>query len=187
MSNAIVRGSISDMAKKRSQSLAETFLNVDAIAVVDISGSMGANDAPGGLSRWETANKHLTHLQGKYPGKIALVEFHSYVSFRPDGKLSSPDMTTALHDALEFVHIADDTGIKIIVISDGMPDNPGAALEMAQKFKSKIDAIYCGAEDDYEGGRSFLQKLTAATGGKIVTSDSPGMIEDGLETLLLGG
>lgn len=187
MSNLSILGSQSDLAQKNNMSLAETFLNVDLVALVDISGSMQTNDAGNGKSRWDVAQDHLTKLQGKYQGKIALIEFASFVEFRPNGKLSPANGGTNLTDALKFVKIADDCGIKIIVVSDGKPDNEQTALTQATRFTSKIDAIYCGDENDHEGGRAFLQRLVNATGGQLITSVTTGAIGDGLETLLLGG
>jgi hypothetical protein len=187
MNNQITLGSQSDIAKRNNMSLAETFLNVDLIALVDISGSMASRDAQGGKSRWDIANQHLTNLQGLYQGKIALIEFASTTMFKPDGILSVPNGSTNLTDALQFVKVADSCGIKIVVVSDGVPDNPKTVLNEAKKYTSKIDVIYCGDENDYEGGRAFLQKLANVTGGQFFKSDSTGSIETEIEILLLGG
>ena len=187
MNNQIILGSQSDVAKRNNMSLAETFLNVNLIALVDISGSMAMRDGRDGKSRWEIANEHLTRLQSFYQGKIALIEFASITMFKPDGILSPPNGSTNLTDALQFAKMADGCGIKIVVVSDGMPDNPYEAIYQAQKYKSKIDVIYCGDENDREGGRAFLQKLASATGGQFFKSDSTGSIESEIETLLLGG
>ena len=73
MTRAITAGSLASISKKENLSLAESFLSVDAILVVDMSGSMAANDAPGGISRYEAAEKELRQLQSSMPGKVAVV------------------------------------------------------------------------------------------------------------------
>ena len=40
--NALIKGSLSDLAQRDNMTLAESFLNADAILIVDMSGSMGA-------------------------------------------------------------------------------------------------------------------------------------------------
>ena len=187
MNKSITLGSQSDIAQRNNMSLAETFLNVDLIALVDISGSMATRDGRGGKSRWDVANEHLTNLQSFYQGKIALIEFASITMFKPDGILSPPNGSTNLTDALQFAKMADGCGIKIVVVSDGVADNQNTALTEARKYTSKIDVIYCGNESDYEGGREFLQKLANVTGGQFFKSDSTGSIETEIEILLLGG
>lgn len=183
----IIVGSQQDIANKSNQTLAQTFLSCDLIAVVDISSSMDSRDASNGKSRWEVARKNLVSLQGRYQGKIALIEFALRANYNPSGDLSRPYGSTNLTEALEFVHVADDCGIKIIVVSDGEPDSKDAALAIATRFTQKIDAIYCGDERDLSGGRKFLERLVSVTGGKLISSDSPGLIGDSIEKLYLKG
>lgn len=183
---AIVPGSQLDKAQKENISLAQSFLSAEIVIVFDNSGSMGSADAPGNQTRRAYAEKQLHHLQGKYPGKVALVCFASSVEYSPGGIVTPVGGSTALHKALEFIKVADDTGLKIIVISDGEPDMEDAALNVAKTFKSKIDCIYCGPEDGTYG-RDFLKRLAAATGGQFFKSDAPGQLLEQTETLLLRG
>lgn len=180
---AIVPGSLGAMARQNNQTLAESFLSVDAIIVVDMSGSMAAMDAPGGRSRYEAAEQELRDLQQQLPGKIAVVAFSSSVQFCPSGIPPRLGGGTALTAALRFVHPADGVA-RIIVISDGQPDSPGDALREARRFKHKIDTIYIGPEDGWgSGGQAFLQELAAATGGQNLQSAAPGLLKN--ETLKL--
>jgi Mg-chelatase subunit ChlD len=48
--NAIIKGSIGQIAKDSGKTIAETFVNADAVVLVDTSGSMSTTDAPGGVS-----------------------------------------------------------------------------------------------------------------------------------------
>lgn len=47
---AIIPGSLSAISQQSNKPLAETFLNVDLLILVDMSGSMESHDAPGGKS-----------------------------------------------------------------------------------------------------------------------------------------
>ena len=73
--NAIVKGSLSQIAKETGRTLAESWINVDAVILVDISLSMTECDARGGKSRYDVAQEELTELQNSLPGKIAIVAF----------------------------------------------------------------------------------------------------------------
>ena len=183
MNNSIIIGSQSDIAQKQNISLAESFLSAEMVLLVDISSSMKTRDAPMNQTRYQYAQKQLTNLQGLYPGKIAVVEFASRVDYKPNGKLSEPYGSTAMNDALNFIKVADDCGLKIVLISDGEPDNESTTLAAASNFQSKIDAIYCGREGGL--GQKFLQKLVNKTGGQFFKSAQPGMIGEGIEILLL--
>ena len=49
--NQLVVGSLGAIAQERNQSIAESFVNADAIIIVDTSSSMGQHDARSGKSR----------------------------------------------------------------------------------------------------------------------------------------
>lgn len=189
--NAIVPGSLSAVAQRDGMTLAETFLNCDVLLLVDQSGSMSVCDAPGGTgsprSRYDAADAELTRLQAQYPGKVALVAFSSWPVFCPGGKAERLGGGTDMAAALQFVKVADDAGIKIVLISDGEPNEEAKTLQIAKTFKSRIDTIYIGSEEDHSGGRAFLQKLAQATGGQFFKSDAPGLLADNVQTLLLAG
>lgn len=185
--NAIVPGSLSAVAQRDGMTLAESFLNCDVLLLVDQSGSMGTCDGPAMRSRYEMADAELIRLQAQYPGKVALIAFSSWPVFCPGGKPERLGGGTDMVAALQFVKVADDAGIKIVLISDGEPADEKQTLQVAKTFTSKIDTIYIGNESDHNGGRVFLQKLAAATGGQFFKSDAPGLLADNVQTLLLAG
>jgi len=163
--------------------LAESFLSADVLLIVDMSGSMGAKDAPGGKSRYEAAENELKRLQEANPGKIAVIAFSDSAEFCPTGIPRRIGAGTNLAGALRFVKPADGTGVRFIVISDGEPDDPWQALAEARSFSSKIDCVYIGPESGH--GRDFLKRLAAASGGTYCQGDAPGLLERQV-TLLLG-
>jgi len=186
MSNALTLGSLGAVAQRDHISLAESFLSADALLIVDMSGSMGANDAPGGISRYEAAEAELRRLQEQFPGKLAVIAFSDIAEFAPTGIPRRIGNGTNLAGALRFVKPADGTGIKFIVISDGQPDDEQAALDVARTFTDRIDCVYIGPEDGGAwGGRAFLERLAKASGGTFSKSNAPGLLADQV-TLLLG-
>lgn len=182
MSNALIKGSLSALSQRDNLSLAESFLNVDAILIVDMSGSMAAEDAPGGISRWQAAENELLRLQEQMPGKLAVVTFSSEVQFCPSGVPIRFGGGTDMAKALRFVKPADGLEIRFILISDGQPDDKRETLKVAASFKSKIDTVYIGPEEG--SGRDFLAKLATQSGGVFAQSEAPGLLADNVTLLL---
>lgn len=167
--NAIISGSIAAIAAQNNQSIAETFISADIIIVIDTSGSMCASDSRGGRSRYEVACEELKNLQGSLPGKLALLSFSDDVMFCPSGIPHNYQGGTNLAGALKFAKIADVSGMRFIVVSDGEPDDESGALAVARTFKARIDTIYVGPEGG--SGQAFLNKLARASGGTGVTAE----------------
>lgn len=177
MTLQIMPGSLSDVSRSTGVSLAEAFINCDCLVLVDTSGSMDQRDSRGGKRRYDVACEELANLQCVLPGKIGVVAFSSYSKFCPSGIPEYIGASTNLADALKFLKIADVSGMKFILVSDGLPDDEKAALDVARTFQNHIDVIYAGPESDPSGreflrhGREFLRHLAASTGGKSVTAD----------------
>ena len=168
MSNQIISGSLGAIAAQNNQSIAETFTNADVVIIVDTSGSMCACDSRGGQSRYEVACEELRNLQNSLPGKLALLSFSDDVQFCPSGIPFNYQCGTDLARALKFAKIADITGMRFIVISDGDPDDEQEALNVARTYKNRIDTIYVGPEGGE--GQAFLRRLAKASGGTGVTA-----------------
>jgi len=185
---AVVPGSLSAVAARNGQSLAESFLNADAVIIVDTSGSMCTTDSRGGKSRYDVACEELAQLQAHMPGKLAVIAFSSHTMFCPGGQLPEVGVlgvSTNLADALQFAKVADVPGMRFIVISDGEPDDGKAALAVAKTYASRIDTIFVGPENDWHGGRAFLQRLAAASGGQHIAADRVQELASKTEQLLL--
>lgn len=186
MSRAIVPGSLSALSQATNQSLAQSFMSADCILLADMSGSMSMHDAPGGKSRYDAAEAEIIRLQKDYPGRIALVSFSDTAVFCPAGIPDRLGGGTDMAKALRFILPADDTGMRLILISDGQPNNAEETLNVARQFKSAIQTIFVGPELDITGGRKFLEKLAQATGGQSLKSAAPGLLGAQVEKLLLG-
>lgn len=181
--NAIIPGSLGAISQQNGTSIAESFVNADVIIIVDTSGSMDQHDSRGGRTRYEVACEELKQLQASLPGKLALLSFSSDVMFCPNGIPFQFGGMTDLAKALKFAKVADVTGIRFIVISDGEPDSEEAALAVAKTFKNKIDTIFVGPENGE--GREFLNKLAKASGGTGVTTAQAKELSSNVQRLLL--
>lgn len=179
----VVPGSLQDQATASGGSLAETFLNCDLVVLVDTSGSMMDCDAPGGRRRYDAACDELAKLQASQPGKIGVIGFSSYPEFCPGGKPSFQKGGTDLAEALDYAHIIDGL-CNVVVISDGQPDSPEAALRSARAYKdSTISCVYVGPEGG--PGQEFLAKLAKANRGQSVTAEKTKQLAQKIERLML--
>ena len=186
MYNSLVNGSLSDVAQKGNQSLAETFIGADIVLIFDSSGSMAANDSRGGQSRYDVALQELTQLQQTLPGKIAIINFSSTVEFVPSGLPPFLGGGTGLTRALKFAKVADVADMRFIVISDGEPDNGTTALSVARTYTNRIDTIFVGPEHA-RFGRDFLHRLAQASGGQTTTADRAKELSSSVQFLLAKG
>lgn len=168
--SAIVTGSVGDVARKTGRTLAEAFLYIDAIVVVDTSASMAQQDVPKSelkCSRYDEAVNQLRRLQAQMPGKIAVISFSSTPVYCPDGNAIFLSGSTDLAAALRLAGTADNCGLRFVVISDGEPDNEVDALAVARNLKTRIDTIYVGPPNGL--GIEFLRKLAAVHSGQAAT------------------
>ncbi len=187
MQTAIVPGSLSAIAKRDGQSLAESFLSADVVIIVDVSGSMTSEDSRGGQSRYDVALEELAQLQARMPGKLAVLAFSDDCIFVPGGQPPLLGGGTNLAGALRFAKVADVDmpGMRFVIISDGQPDDEHEALAIAKTYDNRIDTIFVGPENDWHGGRAFLQRLAAASGGQHIAADRVQELAEKTERLLL--
>ena len=181
---SIVPGSLSSMATLNNQTLAETFLNADVVVIVDVSGSMGSQDAGDGMTRFEKACSELALLQQRNQGKVAVIGFSNDPMFYPGGKPSFMGAGTRMDDALAYAKVADVDGMAFFLISDGEPSSRVDALNVASQYKNKINTIYVGPEGGE--GQKFLARLAEASGGVFATAEKVKELASTVETMLLG-
>ena len=168
----VVTGSLSSIATQNHISIAETFVNVDACIIVDISGSMDARDSRDGQSRWQVAGHELVGLQQTMPGKLAVIAFADRAEFVPSGilpQVASLGGGTNLAGALRFAKALDVPGVRFVVISDGQPNSTAQCLDVAKTYMNRIDTIYVGPEGG--SGSAFLAQLAQVNGGQNATAD----------------
>lgn len=183
MTSALVVGSVAAVAASNGRAVAEAFMNVDVIVLVDTSGSMAMMDSRGGQSRYAVACAELATLQAAQPGRVGIISFSTHCQFCPSGVPHFEGGGTDLAGALRFARAADLEGIRFIVVSDGEPDSERDALAEAEKFRGNIDTVYVGPENG--GGREFLRRLAMACHGESVTAAHAQALAPAIERLLL--
>jgi hypothetical protein len=183
----MVAGSLGAVARKQGNSIAMGFMNVKAFVMVDVSSSMDVCDAGNGKSRYDVACDELAKLQNENPGEIAVGAFSNRADFCPSGVPIHAGGMTDMAAALSMMLMADNTGIRLVLISDGEPNDEQKTLKVAGRFKSKIDTIFVGNETG--SGREFLRKLAAATGGVAVVNKTEdlGLLSNNITKLISAG
>ena len=181
LSTQIVRGSLAEQVKSHGTSLALEWLNVEVIALVDVSGSMDERDARGNRQRYAVACEEMARVQGERPGKVAVYAFSDSCTFAPGGVPAYEGHGTNLAGALRTLHKLCQGVSRLIVISDGSPNSESDALDAAAKITCQIDTVYIGDEGDSRA-RQFLERLAQV--GRGQRHDAPHA--DGLaDTVLL--
>jgi len=136
------------------------------VLLCDISGSMGERMNRSEPTRKIDALRDTVHiLQQESTPRI--VVFHTYAE---DVHSIPPHATggTNLAGAFSFLN-KDPRPERIVLISDGNPDNGPGAIEEAKRLKTNISAIYIG--EIGSPGEKFLRDLCAMCGGQF-TSDA---------------
>lgn len=177
-----------DLIKKEEQ--AEDLLTqikrakkmLDTMFICDYSGSMcGMID---GISFKEHMNSILKKVGASNIIGFSDRALYSTHPFENDIMLG---IGTDLTNALAFFRNRYPNFDKIILISDGEPDEPKSAKAEALKIGKRIGCIYIGPKDS--NGYKFLSDLSTATGGNISNADTSdplfgGILEQNITLLL---
>ncbi len=135
------------------------------VILCDLSGSMA--ESAGGRTKIEQLQEALDSVLNAQP-TAQVVGFNSTAFSLLGGRLPDPSGGTALHLGLE--EVARHRPGKTVVISDGLPDSPEAALAAAERLAGIIDVIYCGPDSAAEA-IEFMRRLARAGGGRVVVHD----------------
>ena len=121
--------------------------------------------------------------------QMQLIAFnHAVVSLEPGEPVPEPEGSTALHLALD--HALRASPKRVIVVSDGHPDDPDAAIASACALNCVISTFYCGEETDRHAV-SFMKRLALCSRGgvgrpQIADLRSPELAAGKLRLLLAG-
>lgn len=158
-----VQGSIYDLAFRSGEQVEALIADVEVVVMIDTSSSMDSYEKP---TRYEQAVEALTQIQAQYPGKVLVISFNNVAKYELSGVPGHPVGSTNMTNALELASRFDGTGIRFILISDGMPNSPVTARGVARNFIDPIDTIYIGPDDGQ--GLKFLQSITTGRhAGKV--------------------
>lgn len=180
-------GSVKDIPRPRS---AFTYL------VIDCSSSMSGNK----LAQAKKGAIEFTNDALKKGYSIGLIQFASEAELlcEPKPEIStlrfyveklvasgSTNMTAAIQLAMESLNIKN--GLRaMVVVTDGIPDDPKAALDASQQAKERgIDIIAIGTDD---ANKDFLIKLASRTELAVkVSSNQLGQSIASVAKMLPGG
>lgn len=128
------------------------------VLLADISGSM--SESAGERRKIDLLRDAIAASTQSAPARLFV--FSSGV--REVQSIPEPEGSTNLAGALRTVQQVD-PGVTL-VISDGHPDNDGAALEVARTYRGAIDVLYIGPAGD-SAAIEFMRALAKAAGGDV--------------------
>jgi len=168
---SLIRAAEKTLEVKSLKDLVRVRTNENAVLLVDVSGSMGAG-MRNGKTRIQGLREVVAGIQSKRP--TTMVAFG--LSGHPLEPMASVGFVTEIPEAqggtplAEAIHFARGAGFgRAVVISDGGPNDPRAAMEAAKVFGGRIDVIFVG--DAGDPGSFFLDQLAQATGGSRFEGD----------------
>ncbi len=137
------------------------------IAVCDCSGSMYDPIGNSNISKIEHLRIALRDLQAAHP-KLRILAFGSRMRWVTnvddiDANLGGTNLAGALEEVSKL------KPRRTIIISDGVPDNKDAALDMVDLVTGRIDCVYCGP--DGHPAIAYLHSLARRGGGDQMTFD----------------
>jgi hypothetical protein len=154
---------------------------------IDVSGSM---DTPvnGRQRRRDVCDTTLARIVPDLPN-VRLVAFNDTITvLEPGQPIPEPSGGTNLALALE--RIAAFRPSRVVIVSDGEPQDKAAALAAAQALRCVISTYFCGSEDD-RAGAAFMKQLALCSRGGVGRALKSNLREPeklaGELRLLLGG
>ena len=138
------------------------------VIIADTSGSMA--DSAGSRSKIDLLREAVAEAwEGLHPSVRRLVRFDSAaLSLYSPAELTEPSGGTAMHLGLRTAGNVQPS--RVIVISDGQPDDEAAALKAADELGCRIDVLYCGADSDATA-IAFMRRLARVGCGECIVED----------------
>jgi len=162
MGNSIVYSGNSSLASKMKEGLASIreqkamLKMMDGIVLLmDVSGSM--SEHVGGKRKIDSLREAVAEFN-----VVRTVRFSSGVF---EGHIPEPQGNTQLTEALSYLGTLKPK--EVILISDGLPDNPSTAITAAQSLNCPVNTLYIGVGGD--DGERFMKTIAEVTGGKELT------------------
>ena len=134
------------------------------VILADVSHSM-ASPAWGGQRKIDVLREAVASVMNRNP-QCRLIAFSAaaqQVSSIPEPH-SNTDLVAGLEASREH-----DPGV-LLLISDGQPDDPEAALQIAKTWRGAIDVLYVGPDSD-AAAIAFMRRLAAAADGAVRVND----------------
>ena len=136
----------------------------DRIILLDTSGSMSSMTDNVEKRKIDALRQVVYDLRAD-GHRFRQIVFGSSVEMRED--IPEPDGGTPLTEAIELAR--EHRPGRLIIISDGIPDSPGTAIESAKKLGVPVDCFYVGPRPSQ--GEVFMSQLADATHGSSHVGD----------------
>lgn len=182
MSNSLIKKSLEQSLGVKSLSdLVRAKTSEEVFLAIDCSGSMGTM-LRNGKRRIEGLRTVVSDIQQQR--ETRMIQFGGDDSVGWVTSVPEPSGSTPLAEAIEFARTAE--AGRLVMISDGYPDNAQRAFDAARAFGGRIDVVFVG--DPGDRGEKFLLELASLTGGTSFTGDlgAPKELASGVIGLLTG-
>lgn len=139
----------------------------DALLILaDVSSSM--DEMASSRTKYDLLREALGQARRTAPN-ARLVTFASWpLEIAPGQDLPLPSGSTALDAALEYAIPLRPRWT--LVISDGQPNDPDAALAAVDRITGTVDVLYCGPDGDVKA-IAFMRRLARLGGGRVTVHD----------------
>lgn len=156
------------------------------MVIADLSSSMDSS-AYENKSRYEC----LQEAMRPYAGRVQVIAFNDRVWEVDADSLPHPEGMTAMEKAFKAAQQL--VPLKVLLISDGCPNNEETAIEEAKALvgpdiirKVIIDVLYIGPKD--QKAEAFMHRICEIGGGRYmdfeVDKNSPALLESSIGNLL---
>lgn len=153
-----------DLSTAQHTSLASVVKETNRTLLSDVSGSMDERAAGAEERKIDALRKVVYRIRGEGIDFKQIV-FGSEVAVRED--IPEPGGGTPLLEAMQLARCINTT--MMVVISDGIPDDPEACLSLAREMAVRIDTFYVGPRP--HRGEEFMRLLSEASGGTSHVGD----------------
>ncbi len=150
---------IQSLSDKIKTELVKMKAQQGAIFLLDVSGSMC--EAVDGMPKIA----HLRKVMQEYPHSRKI----SFSGRVWEGLIPEPQSNTDMALGFRRLQTIRPKPVSVVLVSDGLPDDPKSAIEEAIKLRVPVNIVYIGEKDK---GEAFMQSLATATGGKTFTAET---------------
>lgn len=170
------------LAEKMRKGIAQIREEKRAIKVRE--GIMLLLDVSGSMAEMVESKRKIDHLRnalGNFPD-MRRVSFSQRVW---ENEVPDPQQNTDM--VAGFRHLQTLSPKTVILVSDGLPDEPEMAIQEAKYLGVPVNVLYIGVGGD--AGEAFMKRLAQETGGREVTvetaePDFRSQLESGIGELL---
>jgi Mg-chelatase subunit ChlD len=161
LNKSLAKSSLDDLVKAKTQR---------SLLLVDCSGSMGEivqNPGERAIRKIDALRKVVDDLRTTHPVPVAAFGVRAQGQVEVVDVVPEPQGGTPLDLAILFGK--DQGATRLVVVTDGEPNDESSAFEAATQFGGPIDVFYVGHR--HGRGPAFAKELAERTGGTYGLTD----------------